>query len=298
MKNLARERMETLRIWMQTATPGKTVIISGRGVAPLFNVPEPEEPEGEVVLEAEEAVNRNAQAGAEASGDASAQAEGGQQADADAQPATEGEPAPIAPEEAYAQVTACTLEGFQEHPAADFRLLAASVFSPWAEPGVVQKRCAELEELGRVGTVVALGDDSFYCEAGATRALSLGASLREGVCCSCGRVFDVRQMSAFAQAAAEEDAQPRCVCGGIVRPAFAFADERVPDVALESAKQAVRDADVVLIAGASLADPVVDVLFAEAAGKKVIVASPNASIADKPASLRIKAPLESVFRTI
>jgi NAD-dependent SIR2 family protein deacetylase len=153
-----------------------------------------------------------------------------------------------------------------------------------AVPGAAHRALARLEQTGHVRAVVTQNVDALHQRAGSRRVVDLHGRLDEVECLACGarvRRADLQELllawnaawrarlagDRAAPAAAprpdgdvdlERDVSdfrvPDCpACGGVLKPAVVFFGENVPRGRVESALEAVRDADALLVVGSSLA---------------------------------------------
>ncbi|AWF98265.1 NAD-dependent deacetylase [Clavibacter michiganensis subsp. insidiosus] len=145
-----------------------------------------------------------------------------------------------------------------------------------ARPNDGHRALADLEAAGVVGGLVTQNVDGLHERAGSRRVVDLHGSLDRVLCLDCGQAY---ARSAIADRISAEnpwldqpdavelnpdgDAQvhdvdrfriPVCsVCGGMLKPDVVFFGELVPTERFRDASAIVSDADVLLIAGSSLA---------------------------------------------
>jgi NAD-dependent SIR2 family protein deacetylase len=180
-----------------------------------------------------------------------------------------------------------TYADFVAHEATRRRYWARSMFG-WervasAVPGAVHQALVRLEQAGHVRAVVTQNVDALHQRAGSRRVIDLHGRLDEVECLACGarvRRADLQKLlqawnvswraaltrdSAAPATEARPDGDvdlerdfsdfrvPDCPgCGGVLKPAVVFFGESVPRPRVESALDALRNADALLVVGSSL----------------------------------------------
>jgi NAD-dependent SIR2 family protein deacetylase len=154
-----------------------------------------------------------------------------------------------------------------------------------AVPGAAHRALVRLEQTGHVRAVVTQNVDALHQRAGSRRVVDLHGRLDEVECLGCGalvRRADLQELllawnagwratlaggdPAAPTAGPRPDGDvdlerdfsdfriPECpACGGTLKPAVVFFGENVPRPRVESALEAVRGADALLVVGSSLA---------------------------------------------
>ncbi|MBQ6390565.1 MAG: NAD-dependent protein deacylase [Eggerthellaceae bacterium] len=121
-----------------------------------------------------------------------------------------------------------------------------------AMPNKAHVKLAQLEEEGTLSAVVTQNIDGLHQKAGSKNVLELHGSVLRNYCMDCGRAYDLDQEIALHEAAS--DGIPRCeACGAIVKPDVVLYEESLDGRILEASINAIRRADLLVIAGTSLA---------------------------------------------
>ena len=146
---------------------------------------------------------------------------------------------------------AASLSAFRQAPEAFyqwFHPLALAIAS--ATPNGAHLALAGLESLGAVCGVVTQNIDGLHQQAGSVRVCELHGLLRQACCMDCfGTVSAEQHLAAYVQTGAA----PRCnACGGNLKPAVALFGEQLPYRAVAEAEALCDEADLFMIAGASL----------------------------------------------
>ncbi|MCU1635627.1 MAG: NAD-dependent deacetylase [Cryobacterium sp.] len=145
-----------------------------------------------------------------------------------------------------------------------------------AEPNLGHRSLVTLEERGVITGVITQNVDGLHTSAGSRRVVELHGSMDRVVCLDCGQAFGrdsvgerLEKVNPFillpeaVSIAPDGDAEvtdidnfvvPECtVCGGILKPDVVFFGEFVPSGTFTEASALVQAADVLVVAGSSLA---------------------------------------------
>ena len=141
---------------------------------------------------------------------------------------------------------------FDEHPERFFDFYFDRMIARDARPNRAHLKLAELEEAGTLSAVITQNIDGLHQKAGSRNVLELHGSVLRNYCMHCGRFFDLDEMLVLHEAAA--DGVPRCPdCGGIAKPDVVLYEEGLDDRTVQASVNAIRSADLLVIAGTSLA---------------------------------------------
>lgn len=140
---------------------------------------------------------------------------------------------------------------FDAHPEQFFSYYTDKMLALDAQPNAAHRKLAALEAEGICATVITQNIDGLHQAAGSKNVLELHGSVHRNACMACGRAFDVHQM--LDARAASADGVPRCSCGGIIKPDVVLYEEPLDENVLEAAIAAIRQADLLVVAGTSLA---------------------------------------------
>ncbi len=190
-----------------------------------------------------------------------------------------------------------------------------------ARPNAAHQAVARLESNGFLSGVITQNVDGLHHRAGNRRVVELHGSLARVVCLVCGarssrdemqrRLLDANPWLATATAARAPDGDselsddqieslelPQCLeCGGTLKPDVVFFGETVPRAAVTKAWQAYEAAEVLLVAGSSLAvfSGYRFVLRAAREGKPVVIVNRGPTRGDDAASLKVDGDLTTVL---
>ena len=161
-----------------------------------------------------------------------------------------------------------------------YRRYWARAYAGWprftaAQPGAAHHAFAAWERAGTLARLVTQNVDGLHQRAGSRAVIDLHGRLDVVVCLGCGERTSRASVqeamatanarwNAAAVAAPDGDADiedavielfdaPRCErCGGLLKPDVVFFGENVPSARYEVAREALADADALLVAGSSL----------------------------------------------
>lgn len=91
---------------------------------------------------------------------------------------------------------------------------------------------------------------------------------------------------------------PRCTCGGIIKPDVVLYEEGLDENTLENAVYAIRNADLLIVAGTSLTVYPASGLINYFKGKNLVLINRDATPLDNRADLVINESLGKVFLEI
>ena len=135
---------------------------------------------------------------------------------------------------------------FMTHPESFFRFYREKMLVLDAQPNRAHKALAELEREGKLSAVVTQNIDGLHQKAGSKTVYELHGSILRNYCMQCGKFYPV-------QAIAESDGVPRCSCGGMIKPDVVLYEEALDEQVVNGAVRAIREADLLIVGGTSLA---------------------------------------------
>ena len=115
-----------------------------------------------------------------------------------------------------------------------------------ARPNAAHQALAQLERLGRLGSIITQNVDSLHQAAGSTDVIEFHGNGATLVCLDCGRRIPRHEVSL-------ENLPPLCSCGGVLKPGVVFFGEPIPPKALARAYQAASTCELMLVIGTSAA---------------------------------------------
>lgn len=178
---------------------------------------------------------------------------------------------------------------YEQHTAEFFDFYRRKLIVHGAQPNAAHLRLARLERAGRLKAVVTQNIDGLHQAAGSRTVYELHGSTLRNFCTRCGRFYPV---SFIEQAAGRGDGVPRCTdCGGIVKPDVVLYEEGLDEATLEGAVNAIRQADLLIVGGTSLAVYPAAGLIQYFQGDSLVIINRQPTPADAMASLLISQPI-------
>lgn len=162
-----------------------------------------------------------------------------------------------------------------------------------AKPNRAHRKLAELERRGILDSVVTQNIDGLHQAAGSTRVWELHGSVHRNTCLGCGRAFDAHELLERHESAA--DGVPRCGCGAIIKPDVVLYEEPLDDATMAGAIRSIAQADLLVVAGTSLAVYPAAGLIDYFGGSHLAIVNRTPTPRDQAADLCIAANVGDVF---
>ena len=113
------------------------------------------------------------------------------------------------------------------------------------EPNIAHLKLAELEKKGKLKAVITQNIDGLHQKAGSQNVLELHGSVLRNYCMKCGKFYNAEFVFTSKEV-------PRCSCGGVIKPDVVLYEEALNDEILNKSISAIRNADLMIVAGTSL----------------------------------------------
>ena len=161
-----------------------------------------------------------------------------------------------------------------------FRFYREKLLVSGIQPNAAHKKLAEWEAQGKLRAIVTQNIDGLHQAAGSHEVLELHGSTLRNYCERCGKFYD-------ADFIRNGTGVPVCECGGRVKPDVVLYEEGLDGRLLERAANYIANADVLIIAGTSLAVYPAAGLINYYRGNKLVVINKTPLRADLGADLVI-----------
>ena len=135
---------------------------------------------------------------------------------------------------------------YERKPEKFFKFYREKLLISGIQPNAAHKKLAEWEAQGKLKAIVTQNIDGLHQAAGSREVLELHGSTLRNYCEKCGKFYDADFIRVSAGV-------PKCSCGGRVKPDVVLYEEGLDSNLLERAIRYIADADVLIIAGTSLA---------------------------------------------
>ena len=177
---------------------------------------------------------------------------------------------------------------YERKPEKFFKFYREKLLISGIQPNAAHKKLAEWEAQGKLKAIVTQNIDGLHQAAGSREVLELHGSTLRNYCEKCGKFYD-------ADFIRNSTGIPICSCGGRVKPDVVLYEEGLDSNILERAIRFIAGADVLIIAGTSLAVYPAAGLINYYRGNKLVVINKTALRSDLGADLVINAPVGEVL---
>lgn len=188
----------------------------------------------------------------------------------------------------YPPETILSVSFFHSEPEEFYRFYRAKMLALDAEPNAAHKKLAEWESQGKCRAVVTQNIDGLHQKAGSKKVLELHGSVLRNYCMCCQKPYDVRDIAVGTGV-------PKCTCGGIIKPDVVLYEESLDSYTINKSVEYIRNADILIIGGTSLAVYPAAGLIDYYRGTKLVLVNKSETPADRRANLVIHAPIGQVF---
>ena len=134
---------------------------------------------------------------------------------------------------------------YERKPEYFFRFYREKMLPLGFEPNITHKVLAQWEQEGKLSAVVTQNIDGLHQKAGSKRVYELHGSVLRNYCTRCRKFYPAEYIR-------DCGGVPRCTCGGIVKPDVVLYEESLDQECIEKSIRAIRDADLLIVAGTSL----------------------------------------------
>ena len=134
---------------------------------------------------------------------------------------------------------------YERNPEYFFRFYREKMLPLGFEPNITHKTFAQWESEGKLLAVVTQNIDGLHQKAGSKTVYELHGSVLRNYCTRCRKFHS-------AEFVKDSSGIPRCSCGGIVKPDVVLYEEGLDQDVIEKSVMAIRQADLMIVAGTSL----------------------------------------------
>lgn len=148
----------------------------------------------------------------------------------------------------------------------------------------------ELEKKGKLLSIVTQNIDGLHQMAGNKKVIELHGSIHRNHCIDCGEEFSAQFIKDYP------DIVPRCpLCNGIIKPDVVLYEEPLDEYVISNAIINISNADLLIVAGTSLAVYPANTFVNYYRGKNLVVINKDPSSFDLNASLIIHGLVGELF---
>ena len=135
---------------------------------------------------------------------------------------------------------------YERYPEKFFAFYRAKLLCPGAKPNAAHLKLAEWERAGKLRAVITQNIDGLHQAAGSQEVLELHGSVLRNYCEKCGKFYGMDDILRSAGV-------PHCSCGGRIKPDVVLYEEGLDETTLLKSVKYISEADILIIAGTSLA---------------------------------------------
>ena len=181
---------------------------------------------------------------------------------------------------------------FLNNPEYFYRFYREKMLPLGFEPNVTHRVLARLEQEGHLAAVVTQNIDGLHQKAGSKRVYELHGSVHRNTCQKCGARYTLAQMLTLGDV-------PKCPkCGGRVKPDVVLYEEGLDPLTVSGALDAIRRADLLIVAGTSLTVYPAAAFLDEYPGNRLVLINKTATPRDDIANLALHEKLGEVFERL
>ncbi len=159
------------------------------------------------------------------------------------------------------------------------------------KPNITHIKLAELEQIGKIKAIVTQNIDGLHQKAGSKKVLELHGSVHRNYCMKCGKFYD-------AEYVFNSESNPKCSCGGIIKPDVVLYEENLNEDILDEAIMQISNCDTLIVGGTSLTVYPASGLIRFYKGNKLILINKDKTPYDKLANFVINDSLGNAFKNL
>ena len=150
-----------------------------------------------------------------------------------------------------------------------------------AEPNDVHRAIRQLQKKGKISHIITRTVYELYESAGCEDVLDIHGSIQKNKCPACGKIFDMKYIK-------NSPGEPVCdICKVPIRPGFLLLGERVDNGKFSEACDFVEAADVFLVLGSAVKEPLCQHLEKYYRGNKFILINTEEKLGDDRADYKM-----------
>ena len=181
---------------------------------------------------------------------------------------------------------------FMKKPEEFYRFYRDKMLIENVEPNAAHRKLAEWEAAGKLKAVITQNIDGLHQAAGSKEVCELHGSVHRNYCMRCGKSYPgIKDIL-------KSEGVPTCECGGMLKPDVVLYEEGLDDNTISKSVKYIANADVLIIAGTSLAVYPAAGLIDYYRGNKLVVINLAPTPRDKFADLVIEGKVGEVLSSL
>ena len=177
---------------------------------------------------------------------------------------------------------------YERDPEYFFRFYREKMLPLDHEPNITHRVLAKWEAEGKLSAVVTQNIDGLHQKAGSKAVYELHGSVLRNYCTLCRKFHS-------AEFVKNTPGVPRCSCGGIVKPDVVLYEEGLDEDTIEKSVMAIRNADLMIVAGTSLTVYPAAGLINYYRGNRLVLINRDETPYDRYADLVLHESLGEIF---
>jgi len=133
------------------------------------------------------------------------------------------------------------------------------------KPNIAHTVLAKLEEMGKLKAIVTQNIDGLHQKAGSKTVYEIHGTTDKNYCHKCKMEYHTDFLFNT------KESIPKCECGGLIRPDVDLYGEQLPDKAVNKAREAIANADLLIVAGTFLQVYPASTFIYDFAGEHLVV---------------------------
>lgn len=180
---------------------------------------------------------------------------------------------------------------FMNHTETFYEFYREFMINTNAKPNYAHRYLAKLETCKNL-TIITQNIDGLHQEAGSKNVIELHGSIHRNTCMKCGKKYSLSIIL-------NSDGIPKCpYCGGIIKPDVVLYEESLDTYAIDSAIDAISNADLIIVAGTSLSVYPASGLINFFKGKYIVIINKEHLTVNNDVYLEINRPVGEVFEEL
>jgi len=180
---------------------------------------------------------------------------------------------------------------YRNKPEEFYRFYRDKMLYTDVKPNAAHLKLAELEARGKVRAVITQNIDGLHQAAGSKVVCELHGSVLRNYCEWCGKFHDMNYVL-------ESSGVPKCSCGGPIKPDVVLYEEGLDQKTIKDSINFIRNADMLIIGGTSLAVYPAAGLIDYYEGNKLVLVNKTPTPRDSQADLVVTGAIGEIFSQI
>ena len=156
------------------------------------------------------------------------------------------------------------------------------------EPNITHKYLKHLEDIGKLKAIITQNIDGLHSKAKSNNVYEIHGTISKNTCIKCKKIYDSDYIF-------NSENIPLCTCGGVIKPNVVLYGEMLPEKEYILSKNAINNADMLIVIGSSLTVYPASGLINLFHGKYLVIINLDKTSFDDKADLVINDKLSNVF---